>query len=210
MQASAVSAPPSKRHGPERQCLVCRKRAARDTLVRLVLSPAGEVVADLGHRLPGRGGHCCPTRACLTAAIRRPLLSRAFRTDVDAPAPEPWLSHLAAQAQQDLLNLLGLYAKGGVAIAGAERLKARLVHHPSPSGMLWLARDAGETTASYWQAWADEHNVKICRGLDKDHLAKALGMAGCGVVWLAGPGAARRVAWLMQLIDAAAPPLPQE
>jgi len=210
MEASAVSAPPSKRHEAERQCLVCRKRAARDTLVRLVLSPAGEVVADLGHRLPGRGGHCCPTRACLTAAIRRPLLSRAFRMGVAAPEPTPWLSHLAAQAQRDLWDLLGLYAKGGVAIAGAERLKARLVHDPSPSGMLWLALDAGATTASYWQAWADKHNVKICRGFDKDHLAKALGMAGCSVVWLDRPKAAHRVAWLMQLIDAAAPPLPQE
>jgi hypothetical protein len=120
------------------------------------------------------------------------------------------MSHLAVQAQRDLLDLLGLYAKGGVAIAGAERLKARLLHDPSPSGMLCLARDAGETTASYWQAWADEHNVKICRGLDKDHLAKALGMAGCSVVWLDRPRAARRISWLMQLIDAAAPPLPQE
>jgi len=209
MEATAVSAPPSQRHGPERQCLACRKRAARDALVRLVLSPAGEVVADLGHRLPGRGGHCCPTRACLTAVLRQSLLKRAFRTDVAAPEAASWLSHLAAQAQRDLLDLLGLYAKGGVAIAGAERLKARLVNHPSPSGMLWLALDAGTTTASYWQAWADKHNVKICRGLNKDHLAKALGMAGCSVVWLDRPRAAHRVAWLMQLIDAAAPPLPQ-
>jgi predicted RNA-binding protein YlxR (DUF448 family) len=204
MQASVVTAP--QRHGPERQCLACRKRAARDTLVRLVLSPGGEVIADLGHRLPGRGAHCCVTPACLTAAIRRPTLSRAFRTAVAAPDPASWLGDLAAQAQRDLLDLLGLYAKGGVAIAGAERLKARLASDPSPSGMLWLACDAGTTTAGYWQAWADEHNVKICRGLDKERLAKALGMARCSVVWLDRPKAAQRVAWLLQVIDAAAPP----
>lgn len=210
MEATAVSAPPSQRRGPERQCLACRKRAARGALVRLVLSPAGEVVADLRQRLPGRGGHCCPTRACLSAVLRRPLLSRAFRTDVAPPEPALWLGHLAAQAQRDLLELLGLYAKGGVVIAGAERLKARLAHHPSPSGMLWLALDAGVTTASHWQAWADERNVNLCRGLDKHRLGKALGMAECSVLWLDSPRAAHRVAWLWRLIGEATPPLPQE
>ena len=87
-----------------------------------------------------------------------------------------------------------------MAIAGAERLKARLAHHPSPSGMLCLADDAGRNTVSQWCAWAEEHEVDICRGLDKDRLGKALGMAACSVVWLSNSGAANRVEWLLGLL----------
>jgi predicted RNA-binding protein YlxR (DUF448 family)/ribosomal protein L7Ae-like RNA K-turn-binding protein len=191
-------------HTPERQCIVCRRRAARDALVRLVRAPSGEIVADLGWRLPGRGAHCCPTRRCLEAAMRPAVLSRAFRTQVMPPDRAAWLGALAGQAERAVHELLGLYAKGGVAIAGAERLKARLAHHPSPSGMLCLADDAGQNTASRWRAWAEEHKVDICQGLDKDRLGKALGMAECSVVWLTNPKAAQRVEWLLGLLAEAA------
>jgi predicted RNA-binding protein YlxR (DUF448 family)/ribosomal protein L7Ae-like RNA K-turn-binding protein len=189
---------------PERQCIVCRRRAARDVLLRLVRAPAGEVVADLGQSLPGRGAHCCPARRCLESVIRPAILSRAFRTQVTMPDQAAWLGSLAVQTERAVHELLGLYAKGGVAIAGAERLKARLAHHPSPSGMLLLARDVGQNTAIQWRAWAAEHEVNICQGLDKNRLGKALGMAECSVVWLTSPKAARRVEWLLGLLGEAA------
>jgi predicted RNA-binding protein YlxR (DUF448 family) len=188
------------RRTPERQCMVCRRRAARESLVRLVRAPSGAVVADLGRRLPGRGAHCCPTRRCLEAATRPALLSRAFHTQVTLADREAWLAALAEQAGRAVLDLLGLYAKGGVAVAGAERLKARLANHPSPSGMLWLADDVGQNTARQWRAWAEEHEVDVCQGLDKDRLGKALGMAECSVVWLASAKAAQRVEWLLGLL----------
>jgi predicted RNA-binding protein YlxR (DUF448 family) len=188
------------RRTPERQCIVCRRRAARDALLRLVRTPSGEIVADLGRSLPGRGAHCCPTRRCLESVTRPGALSRAFRAPVTITERAAWLGTLAGQAERALHDLLGLYAKGGVAVAGAQRLKARLANHPSPSGMLLLANDVGQSTASQWRAWAERHEVKIYQGLDRDRMGRALGMAECGVIWLASPKAARRVEWLLGLI----------
>jgi hypothetical protein len=209
MEAPLLSVPAGGRRTPERQCIVCRRRTARDRLVRLVCAPSGELVADLGRALPGRGAHCCPARRCLESVVRPPQLSRAFRTQVSAPEPASWLAGIVGQTERAVRELLGVYAKGGVAIAGAERLKARLAHHPSPSGMLLLAADAGLNTVSQWRGWAEGHEVKICQGLDKDRLGNALGMAECSVVWLTSPKAACRVEWLMGLIKEAAARQPQ-
>ncbi|MET8577519.1 YlxR family protein [Streptomyces sp. NPDC005012] len=65
-------------HGPERTCVGCRERAAKDELLRIV-AVEGECVPDHRGTLPGRGAYLHPAVVCLDQAVRRKAFPRAFR-----------------------------------------------------------------------------------------------------------------------------------
>jgi len=50
-------------HVPERTCVLTRRKATKDELIRLALSPDGEVAPDVRARAPGRGAWIGVTRA---------------------------------------------------------------------------------------------------------------------------------------------------
>ncbi|MEV6805804.1 YlxR family protein [Streptomyces sp. NPDC017248] len=63
---------------PERTCLGCRKRAAKDDLLRIVES-GDACVPDPRGTLPGRGAYVHPALVCLDQAVRRRAFPRALR-----------------------------------------------------------------------------------------------------------------------------------
>ncbi|WP_165988954.1 YlxR family protein [Streptomyces sp. YIM 98790] len=63
---------------PERTCVGCRQRGARDVLLRVALIE-GRCVPDHRGTLPGRGAYVHPKPACLELAVRRRAFPRAFR-----------------------------------------------------------------------------------------------------------------------------------
>ena len=64
--------------------MACRRRAGKDSLIRLVRSPEGEVRWDPDARAPGRGAYMCPSGACFEEAVRRGRLARTLRTRLGA------------------------------------------------------------------------------------------------------------------------------
>ncbi|MBJ7330007.1 MAG: YlxR family protein [Solirubrobacteraceae bacterium] len=74
---------------PERRCIGCGERAPKRALRRLAIVD-DHVVVDEDQRLPGRGAYVHDD-ACMTAALTRRALPRAFRRQVhidDTPGPE--------------------------------------------------------------------------------------------------------------------------
>jgi uncharacterized protein len=70
------------RSGSVRTCVGCRKRAAKEELLRVVADDLGEgleVVPDPRGRAPGRGAHVHPRSDCLELALRRRAFARALR-----------------------------------------------------------------------------------------------------------------------------------
>ncbi|WP_151775533.1 YlxR family protein [Streptomyces abyssomicinicus] len=65
-------------YGPERTCVGCRERAAKNELLRIV-AVEGECVPDHRGTLPGRGAYLHPAVVCLDQAVRRRAFPRAFR-----------------------------------------------------------------------------------------------------------------------------------
>jgi uncharacterized protein len=63
---------------PERTCMGCGRKAAKQELRRLVVSGDGEVSVDSKRRAPGRGAYLCGA-GCLRAAAKRKAFGRAFR-----------------------------------------------------------------------------------------------------------------------------------
>jgi|SRR6201992_723083 len=63
---------------PLRTCVGCKARAAKSSLLRLVVAGDG-IVPDPQARQPGRGAYLHPSLACLELAQRRRVFPRALR-----------------------------------------------------------------------------------------------------------------------------------
>jgi len=70
-------------HTPERKCILSGAHGERDNLIRLALSPEGEVLPDVRAKAPGRGAWIGVDRQTLEAARTkgklRGALARAFK-----------------------------------------------------------------------------------------------------------------------------------
>src|ERR1700761_7136891 len=63
---------------PFRTCVGCKARAAKSSMLRLVVAGGG-IVPDPQARQPGRGAYLHPSLACFELAQRRRVFSRALR-----------------------------------------------------------------------------------------------------------------------------------
>src|ERR1700758_2313015 len=76
MTARAEQPEPGKK--PLRSCVGCKARAAKSSMLRLVVAGDG-IVPDPRARQPGRGAYLHPCLACFELAQRRRAFSRALR-----------------------------------------------------------------------------------------------------------------------------------
>jgi len=109
-----------------RTCILSREESPREGLIRLVLSPEGEVLPDIRAKAPGRGAWISVDKAGLAASRDKGrlkgALSRSFRTG-DLRIPDDLEDRIAAQLQRAALDRLGLEAKAGYVVIGAERIE---------------------------------------------------------------------------------------
>ena len=65
---------------PQRSCVSCRTVRDKQDLLRIVLTPEGNVVYDPTGKLSGRGAYLCPNEECITAELKKALkLSRGLK-----------------------------------------------------------------------------------------------------------------------------------
>ena len=110
----------------ERKCILSGAHAARDDLIRLALSPDGEVAPDVRARAPGRGAWIGVDRATLETARKKgrlqAALARAFRTGKVA-VPDDLGARIESALRQAALDRLGLEARAGHLVLGAEKIE---------------------------------------------------------------------------------------
>src|SRR5512139_4281386 len=135
---------PLNAHVPERSCILTRRTAPREELIRLALGPDGQVAPDVRARAPGRGAWIGVGRRALDEANAKgklkSALSRAFKASaLDVPADLG--ERIEAALRQQVLDRLGLEARGGTLINGSERVetaarqgKVHLLIHASDAG----------------------------------------------------------------------------
>ncbi len=73
---------------PVRTCVACRTERPQRDLVRIVRTPAGDVVMDLTGRIAGRGAYLCADGTCWQTALKRSALQRALSTPIPAELQE--------------------------------------------------------------------------------------------------------------------------
>jgi hypothetical protein len=157
--------------GPQRRCLVSGIVKGKDGLLRFVVGPHGEVVADVKGRLPGRGIWLSADRETLKKACARNLFAKAARRRVTVPGD------LVEQVEQLLVRrcqeLVGLARRAGQAVFGCERARDWLT--TGRGALLLLAMDGGAHARAGRIARAT--GIPIVAALSGSELGA---VAGCG------------------------------
>lgn len=156
-----ANTPSATREGgdPMRTCVLSRAEAPRDGLIRLALSPDGEVLPDVRAKAPGRGAWIGVDRAGLEANAKKlkGALSRAFKT-TELRIPEDLGARIEEQLRRNALDRLGLEFKAGHVAIGGDRIqeagrngRLHLLLHASDAG-----EDGARKLAQAWRVGLDE------------------------------------------------------
>ena len=116
--------PRTDRSATMRMCAVTREVRPIDELIRFVVAPSGEVMADLKRKLPGRGLWVAASHQAVAEAVRRHQFSKGFKRDVRVA------STLAADTEallvRSVVEALAMAAKAGQVISGFSKVEDAL------------------------------------------------------------------------------------
>jgi hypothetical protein len=161
---------------PQRSCLGCRQSRDRDALIRFVLSPQGELVADLEAKLPGRGAYTCVSAACLQAALKQRQFSRAFKREVVTATPDEMSGQVGDIMQRRILSYIGLANKAGQVVSGGSLVSDAIRSGHKP-GLIMVAADVSEAIGEKIELLAAVHRIACFRIMGKDDYGAILGKA---------------------------------
>ena len=184
-------------HVPERTCILTRRKATKEELIRLALGPDGSVAPDVRARAPGRGAWIGVTRAELDAANAtgklKGALQRAFKTN-PVTVPTDIGERTEAALRQYALDRLGMEARASNLINGADRVenaarsgKVHLLVHAADA-----ADDGRRALDQAWRVGGGESQGLIFPE-PRTILSMALGRENVVHVALTDPAAASRV-----------------
>ncbi len=137
----------------ERLCAATRTVRPVSELIRFVIGPEGEVVADIKSRLPGRGLWVTATRDALNEAIRRRAFSRGFRREVRV-GPD-LVAHTEALLERAVTDALAMAGKGGLVATGFTKTEQALAHSKVVA-LVHAAGAAPDGTRKLDAAWRRE------------------------------------------------------
>ena len=116
--------PRTQRAATSRMCVVSREVRPIGELIRFVVSPQGEVMADLKRKLPGRGLWISASRRVVAEAVRRHQFGKGFRRDVRVA---PTLAvDTEALLVRSVVEALAMAAKAGQVVSGFSKVEAAL------------------------------------------------------------------------------------
>lgn len=199
---SDISEPRAREPAPERRCVLSGEHGARDDLLRLAISPEGEVFPDALAKAPGRGAWLGVDRAALEKAVAngklKGALGRAFKGAAIA-IPADLGARCEAALLRALTDRLGLEQRGGNLLTGSDRI----AEQARGGRIAWLAHaaDAGEDgSRRLGQAWRVGSDAEgsgltgVTLPLDRAALSVALGRDNVVHLALTDSAAALRVA----------------
>jgi predicted RNA-binding protein YlxR (DUF448 family) len=123
-----------------RMCAVSREQKPVDELIRFVVSPAGEVVADVKRKLPGRGLWVSASREVVAEAVRRHQFSKGFKRDVRAAPTLP--TDTENLLVRSAVEALAMAAKAGQVVSGFAKVEGALSARQSRAGVQALIHAA--------------------------------------------------------------------
>ncbi|MBB3860718.1 hypothetical protein GGQ88_001987 [Novosphingobium hassiacum] len=197
---------PTGKTPPERKCVLTGRHDARGDLIRLAISPDGDVLPDVLARAPGRGAWIGVSRADLEKALGngklKGALARAFK-GTSLRIPEDLAERTQAALTRALTDRLGIELRAGNVLLGTERIAqgarsgaVTFLGHASDAGT-----DGPNKLAQAWRVGegAEGTGLKgIILPLDRAALSVALGRDNVVHLGLTDPIATERVAGPLQ------------
>ncbi|MEY4160026.1 MAG: hypothetical protein RLZZ136_647 [Pseudomonadota bacterium] len=191
---------------PERRCILSGDHGSRDGLLRLAISPDGDVLPDVLARAPGRGAWVGVTRAELEDAIAKGklkgALARAFK-GATLTIPEDLPQRIEQALTRVLIDRLGLEKRSGKLLLGSDRIG----EWARGGRVAWLghAADASDDGARKLdQAWRVGQEAEgsglagVRLPLDRAALSVALGRDNVVHLALTDEAAAQRFSSMLQ------------
>src|SRR6201995_528112 len=115
---------------------VSREQRPVDELIRFVVSPKGEVIADIKRKLPGRGLWISASRQTVAEAVRRHQFSKGFKRAVRV------VESLAIDTEtllaRAVVEALAIAAKAGQVISGFAKVEAALTDRKNRGALMAL------------------------------------------------------------------------
>jgi len=162
--------PRNKRKGEVslRRCIVSGTEMPKYQMVRFVVGPDGEIVADIEGRLPGRGFWLSAGRDVIHTACAKNLFAKAARAKVKIP--DDLADRVEGLLVKRCLSLVGLARRAGQAVSGYGKVEAWL-KSGKPAGALLAAADGADDGLAKVSSWAGKTPVILA--LDADELGQA-------------------------------------
>jgi predicted RNA-binding protein YlxR (DUF448 family) len=185
--------PRTEKSATVRMCAVSREVRPTSELIRFVVAPSGEVMADLKRKLPGRGLWVSASRQAVAEAVRRHQFGRGFKRDVRV-APT-----LAADTENLLvrsaIEALAMAAKAGQVLSGFSKVETALQDGTAIQALIHAsdgARDGIRKLDALARQnrgnTADSREISLVTALTSAELDLALGRANViHAAVLAGP-----------------------
>jgi uncharacterized protein len=173
---------------PERMCIVTRVVKDEAELIRFVRSPDGDVVPDLGRKLPGRGVWVSLGKEKLAEVVKKGLFSRGFaaQSTADGTLPE----RVGLQLRQQVISTLSLARKAGQALSGFMKVEDALKN--GPVRVLFHAMDSGQDGQRKLDRLA-RPGTMVCSFLPSADLDLAFGRANVVHAAVAAGGLAEKL-----------------
>jgi len=124
----------------QRQCLLCRERAEKEAMLRLVVDDEGQLWPDLLQKAPGRGAYLCMEKECLTRLSDKRLGALKRNFSIKLPQQEQFVERLQKGLHQQLLRLFSQHR--AVAVVGRDAVMHQMWKNATL--LVLLAADAGD------------------------------------------------------------------
>ncbi|ANY19555.1 hypothetical protein A6F68_01033 [Tsuneonella dongtanensis] len=196
-----ADAPRPRKAEPERKCILSGDHGARAQLVRLAISPDGQVLPDIHAKAPGRGAWLGVSRADLEAAMAKGklkgALARAFK-GAALTVPDDLADRIEDGLRRALLDRLGLELRAGHLILGSDRI-AEHARGGAVELLLHASDASADGSRKLDQAWRVGNDIEgsgatgTTLPLDRAALSVAMGRDNVVHMALADPAAAARV-----------------
>ena len=158
-------------HKPQRSCTICRAKAEKSDLIRIVRSPDGKAVVDVMKKLPGRGAYICPDSDCIERAKKSGSLAHALGIVIS----DDFWNDLEENAKTFGINpalkirsVLGLSRKSGNLIIGTDN-----IDREKKKVLVLTASDCSESVKKF----AESHE-NIALEMNIEELSESIGTRG--------------------------------
>ncbi|ETR77984.1 DNA-binding protein [Afipia sp. P52-10] len=123
-EAHLDDGPKASKPGTVRMCALTRQVRPIDELIRFVVAPSGQVIADLRRKLPGRGLWLTASHRAVAEAAKRGVFSKGFKRDIPAqPALADDTERLMVRAA---VEALAIAAKAKQVVSGFAKVENAL------------------------------------------------------------------------------------
>ena len=111
--------------GPMRKCLVTGSVNAKTDLIRFVIGPEKNLIADIDQILPGRGYWVKADRQTIEKALQKNVFVKMIEEKI--VIEKDLLLRIESQLKSKVLQQISLSRKAGQAIFGFDKIKASLL-----------------------------------------------------------------------------------